>query len=325
MALMAQEYAEVEVKEGRAIVETDQISAEVWSEGYVSGVKAGTFRDKRTGAVDLGFGLDIVDFLLEPGPHADEEKLPEGLRYSMGPKYHGKIAKHYVELPQVCTQARKLPMEVIEGKDFVAVKLHYSWTIATPGYQPGSRWEQTMVFPRGKRFFYSTDEVRSANDSAGLILRIDMPGHLKHKQGDSFEEIYLSYHGRIPAQEFLNDFAPDEKFIYQRPRHGVAKSVIHAYKIRGEGGPSTMLRGGPWLAGMTLDPAIVWEAWCHQRGYVCFIQEIGGYPMRHGQSFGAVYIVGYFDSIEEMNYVCEEHRGVRRLTLEPAGFRLERG
>ena len=49
-----------------------------------------------------------------------------------------------------------------------------------------------------------------------MFLRVDMPGHIKHKDGDSFSEVYLSYHGRIPASEFRKDFAPDEKFLYVR-------------------------------------------------------------------------------------------------------------
>ena len=51
---------------------------------------------------------------------------------------------------------------------------------------------------------------------------------------------------------------------------------------------------------MALDPSIVYEAWCHQRGYVCMIQEIGGILIREGESFGAVHLVGFFESIEEM-------------------------
>ncbi len=47
-------------------IETDRLLAEVHTEGYVSGVKSGTLVDKATGARDLGHGLDIVDFLLEP-------------------------------------------------------------------------------------------------------------------------------------------------------------------------------------------------------------------------------------------------------------------
>ena len=65
-----------------------------------------------------------------------------------------------------------------------------------------------------------------------VFLRIDMPGHLKHKAGDDFSEIYLSYRGRIPSSEFLKDFAPDEKFNYRRDRDGVTQRMIRAYHIR---------------------------------------------------------------------------------------------
>lgn len=308
---MSDTYATVDIRGVSAVIDTDQFSAEVCPQGYVSGVKAGTFRDKRTGATDLGHGLDIVDFLMQPGRHPQEDELPEEQHYNMIAAVHGTIEKHYVELPQICTQARQVPMDVIRGKDFVAVRQHWSWTIATLGYEPGSRWDQLLVFPKGKRFFYTTDVVTSANDAEQLLLRIDMPGHLKHSEGNTFEEIYLSYHGRIPASEFLTDFTPDEKFIYRRPDRA-AESVIRAYKIR----------GGPWLAGMTLDPAIVWEAWCHQRGYVCFIEEIGGYPIRKGESFGAVYIIGFFDSVDEMHDVYAEHRGATSLEADEGSYGL---
>jgi hypothetical protein len=304
-------YARVEQRGGSAFIDTDHFTAEVCPEGYVSGVKSGTFRDKRTGATDLGHGLDIVDFLLQPGRHPREDELPEDQRYQPAVAVHGSLEKHYVELPQICTQARKLPMEVVEAESFAAVKQRWTWTAATLGYQPGSRWDQTLVFPAGKRFFYSADVVTTANDAEELLLRIDLPGHLKHQQADTFEEIYLSYHGRIPAEEFLVDFPPDGRFLYQRP-NGVADSIIRAYKTR----------GGPWLAGMTLDPTLVWEAWCHQRGYVCFIEEIGGYPVRAGDTFGAVHLIGFFDSVEEMHQVYEEHRGARRLEMDGTAYHL---
>jgi hypothetical protein len=48
-------------------VETDSLAAAVHTEGYVSGVAAGTLVDKRTGGRELGFGVAIADFLLEPG------------------------------------------------------------------------------------------------------------------------------------------------------------------------------------------------------------------------------------------------------------------
>jgi hypothetical protein len=41
--------------------------------------------------------------------------------------------------------------------------------------------------------------------------------------------------------------------------------MIRAYQVKVKGKP------GPWLAGMTLDPSEVCEAWCHQRGYVCLL------------------------------------------------------
>src|SRR5258706_14503474 len=52
-------------------VETDSLTATVATEGYVTGVKDGTFVDKKTGAHDLGYGFDIVDFPLEPEPSAE--------------------------------------------------------------------------------------------------------------------------------------------------------------------------------------------------------------------------------------------------------------
>ncbi|MCS3920009.1 hypothetical protein Q2T83_02780 [Fervidibacter sacchari] len=51
---------------------------------------------------------------------------------------------------------------------------------------------------------------------------------------------------------------------------------------------------------MPLHPPTVYEAWCHQRGYVSLIQEIGGWKVQAGESFGVVHLVGYFDSVDEM-------------------------
>jgi len=59
-------------------------------------------------------------------------------------------------------------------------------------------------------------------------------------------------------------------------------------------------KDGPWLAGMTLEPNVVSEAWCHQRGYVCMIEEFGGLPIKPEESFSAAFIVGFFDSVKEM-------------------------
>jgi len=293
--------AEVKIeRKGSVIhVETEALSARIRTEGYVSGVAGGTLLDKKSGARDLGFGLDIVDFLLEP--KWDEPGISPELRYLRDPMLHGNLPKRYVELPQICTSAKKIAASVFRGEDFVAVKLSFRYTTATYGRSPGSLWEQHLVFPRDTRYFFASDRITSANDVDGLFLRIDMPGHLKHRRGDTFTKIYLSYEGEIPASGFAEDFAPDAKHLYHRSEEKIPSRFIRAYKIRGE--------GSPWLAGMTLNPACVYEAWCHQRGYVCFIQEIGGRRVKEGEAFGAAYIIGFFESIEEMQKVYDRYRG----------------
>ena len=76
------------------------------------------------------------------------------------------------------------------------------------------------------------------------------------------------------------------------------------------------------LAGMTLDPRVPCEAWCHQRGYVCMIEEIGGRPVKAGESFGAAFIVGFFDSIDEMHMVYDAHAGHQGLQVSESGWKL---
>src|SRR6202022_4394639 len=123
---------------------------------------------------------------------------------------------HLVEGPQLCTQAHELHPEIIRGKDFVAVRLSYHFTQAAAGLKAGSRWEQTLVFQPGVRYVLSSEQITSANDVDDLFYRIDMPGHIRHRQGDTFTQVYLSYAGTIPAREFDSDFAPDERYLYQR-------------------------------------------------------------------------------------------------------------
>ena len=285
-------------------IETDCYHAAVRAEGYTSGVMAGSFADKRTGAHDVGFGLVILDFLLEPGK--EDEATPPELRYHVGDLYHGNIPKRYVALPQVCTQAKKLPFEIIEGKGFVAVKQWFAWTTARPPYKPGSLWEQWLVFPDGVRWFLAYDKVTSANTLDCLFVRMDMPGHIKHQRGDTFSEVYLSYQGCIPSEAFFEDFPPDARYLYQRDKAKIPQRLIRGCQ----------LRNGVWLAGMSLDPSCVYEAWCHQRGYICMIQEIGGFHVKAGESFGSVHLVGYFDDIPEMERVFDTHKGAKSLRIE---------
>ena len=295
------------------------LEAAVRKKGYVSGVEAASLLDVKTGTHDLGFGLDIVDWIMEPGSdEAYRDKLPGDLPYVFNNLHHGKRAKRCIEGPQICTQAKALKPVVVRGKDFVAVKQDYTYTLAAPGKKAGSKWEQTIVFPAGKRYFLSADKITAANASDAMFLRIDMPGHIRHKAGDTFGAVYLSYHGQIAPKQFEKDFAPDEKFLYSRDDKAVPKRFIRAYRTRD---PKTGT-DGPWLAGMTLDPAAVYEAWCHQRGYVCMIEEIGGRPVKAGESFGAAFVVGYFDSVAEMENVYDEYAGRRGVEVTENGWRL---
>jgi hypothetical protein len=303
----------------RIRISTPTLDASIQKRGYVSGVAGGTFVDKRTGFHDAGFGLDIVDWLMEPG--SDEgyrDKLEQELVYQFGNLYHGNRPKRSIEGPQICTQARELSPQVIRGRDFIAVKSSFRYRAAAPGRKTGSLWEQTIVFPTGKRYFISSDKITSVNASDGMFLRVDMPGHIKHTRGDTFSEVYLSYYGRIPSSEFLGDFPPDQKFLYARSTSALPKRFIRAYRLR----DSKTGRPGPWLAGMTLDPSVVSEAWCHQRDYVCMIEEFGGRRIRPGESFSAAFIVGFFDSIPEMERVYDEYAGANGLKADERGWRL---
>jgi len=309
--LPAQTEEPIKVEQTGAYVqiETDALQARINKKGYVSGITAGSFLDKKTGARDLGFGLHIMDFLLAPGWRDDG--------YGRDKKVHGDLPKHYVEGPQICTQAKKLDPEIIRGKDFVAVRMKFRYTDPGQGYQAGSLWEQTLVFQPGVRYVLCSEQITSANDADNLLYRIDMPGHVKHKNADNFTNVYLSYHGVIPADAFKDDFAPDDKFLYQRKDDKIPKRVIRAYQVKTDGKP------GPWLAGMTLDPAAVAEAWCHERGYICFIQELHGKKIRAGETFGAAYVVGWFDDVPAMEKTYDRYRGVKRITVTKDGFQLK--
>ena len=313
----------VETRQGRIEVEAGRYRAAVATEGYVSGVAAGSFVDRKTGARDLGFGLAIADFLLEPAPA--EGPIPEG-QYDFGPgnKVHGAIPKRYVEGPQICTQAKRLPATVIRGKDFIAIRHGYTWNQAYPPHpKAGSAWEQTLIFPEGERFFLAADRVTTVAESPCLFLRLDMPGHIKHQDGMGFDHVYLSYNDPpiIPSTEFVADFPPDEHFLYRRGVAPRPERFIRGYQVDLADGSD-----GPWLAGMTLEPDDVYQAWCHQRGYVCLIQEIGGRPTRPGDTFGAADLVGWFDDLDDMNRANDRYRGFSGFALDgpadaPTAFR----
>ena len=301
----------VEQNEDSVHIETDALSATIRGKGYVSGIAAGSFVDKKTGAHDLGFGLHIQDWLMAPGWRDDG--------YERNPKVHGNLAKHIIEGPQLCTQAKQIPVKVVRGDGFVAVQMNYTYTQAGAGYKPGSTWQQTIIFQPGVRYVLSAEQITSVNDVDDLFYRLDMPGHIRHKGADDFVQVYLSYRDKmIPASAFDTDFAPDQKFLYTRHDDAIPQRMIRAYQVKLDGKP------GPWLAGMTLDPAEVAEAWCHQRGYVCFIEELHRKHVKAGESFGAAYVIGWFDDVPQMQKVYDQYKGVKRIVVQDGKFRLEK-
>src|SRR5438876_704662 len=65
----------------RIALETSALRAEIVKRGYVSGVAAGSFVDKKSGLRDAGFGLDIVEWIMEPGSdEAYRDKLTGDLK-----------------------------------------------------------------------------------------------------------------------------------------------------------------------------------------------------------------------------------------------------
>ncbi len=335
-------------EDDRAIkIETDKLEAVIPKKKprhWMTGIEKGSFLDKTTGFREVGDGLMVVDWLMEAG--SDEawstkviapdghgvgrytwytnEKDPARKEYAL--MAHGSShRKRMVEGPQLCHRMKPVKPEIIRGKDFVAVRTTYKFEYAAPGRKPGSRWTQLIVFPRGKRYFLLMDRIDSINDSKEMFLRNDTPGCVRHNKGDTFSEMYLSYLSgpkgvRIPAREFFTPFPPDLKFGYRRDTHRTPAHFIRAYHLRD---PKTG-KDGPWLAGLTLEPSVVYEAWCSQRpgGIIVMIQEIHGKPVKAGESFSAAHIVGYFDTIEEMHRAYERHKGHTALTADASGWRL---
>lgn len=313
---------------------------------WMTGIEKGSFLDKTTGFREVGDGLMVVDWLMEAGSDeawSDQVFAPDGHgvgRYTWftnetdpAQREYARMAhgsshrKRVVEGPQLCHRMKPVQPEVIRGKDFVAVKTTYRFEYAAPGRKAGSGWTQLIVFPEGKRYFLLMDRIVTVNDSNEMFLRNDTPGCVRHEKGDTFSEIYLSYLSgpegvRIPSSEFFSPFPPDLKFGYRRDTHQIPEHFIRAYHLRD---PKTG-QNGPWLAGLTLEPSIVYEAWCSQRpgGIIVMIEEIYGKPIKAGESFSAAHIVGYFDTIEQMHEVYDQYRGNLSLVVDDTGWHLSR-
>jgi hypothetical protein len=335
-------------EDDRAIrIETEKLEAAIPKKNpkhWMTGIEKGSFLDKTTGFREVGDGLMVVDWLMEAGSdeeYGDAVYAPDGngvgrytwhsnetdsARKAYALMAHGSShRKRMVEGPQLCHRMKPVQPEIIRGDEFVAITTTYRFEYAAPGRRTGSRWTQVVVFPDGERFFVLMDKIDSVNDSDEMFLRNDTPGCVRHENGDTFSEMYLSYlnspHGVcIPSSEFIHPFPPDLKFGYRRDTHRTPPHFIRAYHLRDR----DTGREGPWLAGMTLEPSVVYEAWCSQRpgNIVVMIEEIHGKPTKAGESFSAAHIVGYFDTVEQMHAVYERYKGHTALLVDADGWRL---
>jgi hypothetical protein len=351
-------WAQVTETENSIKIETDKIEAVIPKKNpkhWMTGIEKGSFLDKATGGREIGDGLMVVDWLMEPGsdePYKDKLFVakpgagrfdPSGVgRYSWYENYddpaskaagnaliaHGSsYRKRSVEGPQLCHRMQPVQPRVVRGRDFVAVETTYRFEYAAPGRQAGSLWTQLIVFPQGVRYFLLMDRIDNINDVAELFLRNDTPGGIHHNKGDSFSEIYLSYLSgpkgvHIPASEFLTPFPPDLKFGYRRDLNKMPDHFIRAYRLRDK----VAGKDGPWLGGVTLDSSMVYEAWTSSRspGLLVLIQEVYGRPIKPGESFSTAYVVGFFDTVDEMHAVNERYKGCNALTVDESGWRLAR-
>ena len=93
----------VDETDQRITIATPQLEAAISKKGYVTGVAAGSFVDTQSGFHDAGYGLDIVDWIMEAGSdEAYRDKLEPELVYQYNNSYHGKIPKRCIEGPQIC-------------------------------------------------------------------------------------------------------------------------------------------------------------------------------------------------------------------------------
>jgi hypothetical protein len=332
----------------RAItIDTDRLQAVIpkrQPKQWMTGIEKQSFLDKSTGFREAGDGLMVIDWLMEAGSdlawqeqviapdghgvgrYTWHENETEPARIEYARMAHGTShRKRMIEGPQLCYRMKPVQPEIIPGPDFVAVKTTYQYEYAAPGRQPGSRWTQLIVFPQGQRYFLLMDQIDSVNDSPEMFLRNDTPGCVRHTQGDTFSEIYLSYLSgpsgvRIPSSEFFTPFPPDLKYGYRRDTHQLPEHFIRAYRLRD---PATG-KDGPWLAGLTLDPSVVYEAWCSQRpgNIIVMIEEVHGRPVKAGETFRAAHVVGYFDDIPQMHAVYDQYKGHTGLVADTQAWRL---
>jgi hypothetical protein len=157
-----------------------------------------------------------------------------------------------------------------------------------------------------------------------MFLRLDMPGHIKHKEGDTFSQVFLSYFDKpIPSKEFLTNFAPDEKFNYRRDAWQAAgkklpERIIRGYKLRD---PATG-KEGPWLLGMTPRPVDRQRRLVPSAGLRLHDRGVRRAPHQSRRALLRAFIVGYFDSLDEAAKVYDQYKGASGLEVVESGWKL---
>ena len=276
-------------------VETDRIRWHRHARATSAASRPARSSTTRPGARDLGFGLSIMDFLLEPA--ARPTPIPDG-QYRLRRPGPRRPAQALRRGPANLHAGEGAAAEVIHGEassrsDCVAGFTSPSRDRATRPARPGSRRSSSS---RACATSSPPSGSPASTTSTTCSTASTCPATSSTRTATRFEQVYLSYLDKpIPAAAFKDDFAPDEKYLYQRERR--KRPAADDPRLSGEAGR----QAGAVAGGHDARPGgDVSEAWCHQRGYVCFIQELHGRPVKAGETFGAAYLVGWFDDIAAM-------------------------
>ena len=267
----------------------------------------------RRPAPRLGFGLHIMDFLMAPGWRDDG--------YERDPKVHGNLPKHYVEGPQICTQAKELPVEIIRGEGLrrgaAPLHVHTSPARATRPARPGSRRSSsspacaTCSPPSGSPASTTWTTCSTASTCPATSSTTRQRRHLRAGLPQ------LPRQAASPPAAFTEDFGPDEKFLYQRKDGQVPERMIRAYQVKLDGKP------GPVAGRHDARPG----GGRPRRGATSaatsrFIEELHRRHVKAGETFGAAYVVGWFDDVPQMQQTYDRYKG--RDADRPGGREVQR-
>ena len=139
------------------------------------------------------------------------------------------MPKRSIEGPQICTKAGGAgasdhPRQGLRRRE----SRSFRYRLAAPGKNTGSSGSRRSSSPRASVTSSRATRSRAVNDSEAMFLRLDMPGHIKHKGGDTFSEVYLSYHGRIPSSAFDSTrISPPTRKLPLRPAGRQGPEAVH--------------------------------------------------------------------------------------------------